>query len=451
MPARIQPGDVVDGFTVEGLLHQGGNGYLYRVAPPPGRDPGFPLLMKVPGVGRGEPTLGVVSFEVEQAILPSLAGTHVPRVVAVSDDPMRPYIVMEHVLGEGLADVVARAPLPAGEVARIGAAMADAVHDIHRQHVMHLDLKPENCMLRADGTVVLLDFGFSRHEHLPDLLAEDQAFAGAGSAAYVSPEQLRGSRSDARSDVFALGVMLYELATGEPPFGEPVTYGGMRDRLWRVPAPPRSLVPAVPPWLQEVILHCTEADAADRSPSAAHVAFDLRNPGEVQVTSRSEWTQAPGLVRQVRSWWRSRHRKAPMPPARTVGPQSPVILIAVDTENPDDPRHAALQRATGALVRMFAEYRLLLVSAIDAAPLGEGSRVEDTASGRQLEHRNRLRAWIAPPSSPRRERRCTWSSPPMRPGRSCRSRAPTTSTSSSWAPRRRGSGRLRGGEASRRT
>jgi nucleotide-binding universal stress UspA family protein len=392
MPTQLRPGDTIDGFTVEDRLHAGGNGYIYRVRAEPARDPGYPLVIKVPGVGRGEPTMGVVSFEIEQSILPKLTGTHVPRVAALGDDPMQPYIVMEQIEGQGLAALVDRAPLPAEEVAAIGAALADALHDIHRQRVVHLDMKPENCMLRGNGEIVLLDFGFAHHLRLPDLLAEEETFA-AGSAAYVSPEQLRGNRSDPRSDVFAMGAILYELATGEPPFGEPRTYGGMRDRLWRLPSPPRAIVPAIPPWLQEVILHCLETDAAKRSPSAAHVAFDLRHPDQVALTRRAEWTADPGLARQVRSWWRARNAS---PAAARAEPGASVILIAVDTEHPEDERHPALQKAAAAQVALYDDYRLLLVSAIRAAPLGEGERLEETASGKHLTHRNRLRAWIAP-------------------------------------------------------
>jgi tRNA A-37 threonylcarbamoyl transferase component Bud32/nucleotide-binding universal stress UspA family protein len=393
MSTLIHPGDTVDGFAIEGCLHAGGNGYIYRVLPPAGRDPGFPLLMKVPGVGRGEPTIGLVSFEVEQLIMARLTGLHVPRVVAIGNDPRRPYLVLEEILGEGLPAVVARAPLAADEVARIGAAIADAVHSVHLQHVVHLDLKPENCILRADGTAVLLDFGFSCHRHLPDLLAEEETFA-AGSAAYVSPEQLRSTRSELRSDVFALGVMLYELATGAQPFGEPATYAGMRDRLWRLPPPPRSIVPAIPQWLQEVILHCLENDADRRTQSAAHVAFDLRHPEQVELTKRAEWAAPAGFGRQLRSWWRASRRVAAANPAANGA--SAVILVAVDTEHPDDARHPALQRATRAMVANLPEFRLMFVSAIRAAPLGEGPRLEDTASGKHLEHRNRLRAWADP-------------------------------------------------------
>ena len=129
---------------------------------------------------------------------------------------------------------------------------------------------------------MLLDFGFARHARYPDLLAEERQFAAASSA-YVSPEQLQGDRSDPRSDLFALGVILYELAIGKQPFGEPQTYTGMRDRLWRSPAPPRAANPSVPPWLQEVILRCLEPAAATRYQSAAHIAFDFRHPQQVAL------------------------------------------------------------------------------------------------------------------------------------------------------------------------
>jgi nucleotide-binding universal stress UspA family protein/predicted Ser/Thr protein kinase len=395
MSTQIRPGETIDGFVVEDCLHKGGNGYVYRVRPPPGRDPGFPLLMKVPGVGPGEPTLGVVSFEIEQTILPQLTGSHVPRVAAVGDDAMHPYLVMEEIVGEGLAAVVERAPLSTAELAHIGAALADAVQSVHRQQVIHLDIKPENFIVRADGEAVLIDFGFARHARYPDLLAEAKSFA-AGSAAYVSPEQLQGNRSDSRSDVFSLGALLYELAVGEPPFGEPATFAGMQDRLWRLPSPPRSLVPDLPPWMQEIILHCLETHAEQRYPTAAHVAFDLRHPDQVHLTRRADWTAGAGVGRQVRNWWRSLGKPTPPAVPLAVTSHAPVILVAVDTEHQDDERHPALRRATRALIAMNAEFRLMFVSAIEAAPLGEGERLEDTASGKHLEHRNRLRMWVAP-------------------------------------------------------
>ena len=101
----------------------------------------------------------------------------------------------------------------------------DRQHDRQPQDAVHLDLKPDNVIIKADGDVVLIDFGLAYHAHFPDLLAEEHRFA-AGSAPYISPEQVLGTRSDPRSDIFALGAMLYEMTTGELPFGVPSTMAG---------------------------------------------------------------------------------------------------------------------------------------------------------------------------------------------------------------------------------
>ena len=386
------PGSVIDGYAIEGLMHAGGNGYLYAVRPPQDADPGFTLVMKVPGVGPGQPTLGLVAFETEQAILRVLSGPFVPRYVAAGDVAHVPYVVMERIEGSGLADVVARAPLPFDEVARIGATMADALQSVHAQDVVHLDVKPENFLLRPGGEAVLVDFGFARHARYPDLLAEERHFA-AGSAAYVSPEQLGGERADPRSDLFALGALIYEMTIGEPPFGEPQTWAGMRDRLWREPVPPRALRADTPPWLQEVILHLLEVDATRRYATAAHVAFDLRHPEQVALGTRAARLRAPGFGAQVGRWWRASRRGVPARPGRGV---APVILVAVDTAHPDDERLPEIRTATRRLIAASEDYRLMCVSVIGAAPLGEGETLADTASGRHLEHSVRLRHWAEP-------------------------------------------------------
>jgi serine/threonine protein kinase len=392
MRERIEPGAVVDGFRVGERIHKGGTGSVYRVEAPAGRDPGFPIVFKAPLLGSGESGIGIDSFEMEAMILPTLTGAHVPRFVQAGDVTATPYIVMEWIDGESLAAVAERAPLPADDVARLGAALADAVASVHAQDVIHHDVKPENVILRPDGTAVLLDFGFARHARYPDLLAEEQQFA-AGSAAYVSPEQLQDDRSDPRSDLFALGVVLYRLATGALPFGEPVTLAGMRDRLWREPVPPRALEPDVPPWLQEVILRSLEQRAADRYQTAAHVALDLRHPEQVERSARSERLRAPGFLRHVGRWWRGRHRA----PQRIAVPSGPaVIMVAVDTEHPDDERHSPLLWTTGQIVSLNAEFRLMCVSIIRAAAIGDGSREIESGAGKLLEHKARLRHWVEP-------------------------------------------------------
>ena len=392
MRANVGVGTDIDGFHVDAPLHAGGNGFVYRASVTTAHDPGFPLVMKVAAIGPGQPPLALVAYETELAILRLLTGPYVPRFVAAGDLARTPYLVMEFIPGTSLARDIERAPLPDEEVARIGAALADAVHSVHLQDVQHLDLKPENFILRPSGEAVLVDFGYARHAGYPDLLAEERHFA-AGSCAYVSPEQLNGHRGDPRSDLFALGVLLYELRTGEPPFGTPATYAGMRDRLWRAPVPLRALRADVAPWLQEIVLHLLEVDPARRYDNAAHVAFDLRHPEQVALTGHGMRTRPIGLAGQAARWWRA--ARAPAPAVRPRVP-APVIMVGVDTEHPDDDRLSALQSATRQLIAGSRDYRLMCIAVIHAAPLGEGSAPDETASGRHLEHAVRLRHWADP-------------------------------------------------------
>jgi nucleotide-binding universal stress UspA family protein len=396
MREQLHPGGIIDGYRLGDCIHKGGTGVIYRATAPAQLDPGFPIVLKVPLLGRGESAIGIIGLEMEQLILAKLSGPHVPRFVSAGDVRASPYVVMEWIDGESLAEVFTRAPLPPEDVARIGAALADAIHSIHLQHVIHFDIKPENFLLRPTGEAVLLDFGFAQHARYPDLLAEEKEFA-AGSAPYVSPEQLQHDRSDPRSDLFALGVLLYELATGEQPFGEPETVAGMRDRLWRRPTPPRALNPDVPPWLQEIVLRCLEPAAGARYQSAAHIAFDLRHPDQVALSPRARATQGLGVVAQARRWWRARRQAGALAlRARPASRRVPVIMVAIDTEHPEDERHPALQDATRQLVSLYPELRLMCISVVKAAPLGEGPDDLDTTTGRHLEHKMRLRHWVKP-------------------------------------------------------
>ena len=113
MPEPLVPGQEIDGFRIGECVHVGGTGFIYRVSAPRGADPGFPIVMKAPAIGRAQPTISIVSFEMEQMILPTLTGAHVPRFVAESALTETPYLVMEWIDGESLSRVSARAPFAA--------------------------------------------------------------------------------------------------------------------------------------------------------------------------------------------------------------------------------------------------------------------------------------------------------------------------------------------------
>lgn len=390
---RLAPGAVVDGFVVEARVHAGAMAELYRVRYESGRaDPGFPMVMKVPRMGGGEGAENLVGFEVEQQMLQVLEGPHVPRFVAAGDLARLPFLVMEYITGRTLQSLLdgaqERRTRPSPEdIACWGRAVALAVHSLHQQNAVHQDLKPANVLLCDDGRAVLIDFGLSWHAHYPDLLAAELRPA-IGSPAWMAPEQVVGVRGDPRSDLFAIGAMLYELATGELPFGAPATQGGLRQRLWMDPPPPRALRPDCPPWLQEVILQCLEPEAANRPPSAAHLAFDLGHPEQVQVGQRGQRTRRTPFSAQLRRWIRAagmQYQPSPLPSER-VG-EVPIVMAAVPHHDTTDAGLYALREAVRRSLGIRPGARLACVTVIPSP----GIQQDEAALHRH--HAEQLRQW----------------------------------------------------------
>src|SRR5260221_2500152 len=280
----IAEGVQLDGFTVGECVHRGGMATLWTVT-----HPGItvPLLMKVPRVSEGEDPAAIVSFEMEQMILPRLSGPHVPACFGTGDFARQAYVVMERIPGKTLYSRLGELPLAYEEASAIVGKIALALADLHRQNVIHHDIKPSSIMFRRSGECVLIDFGLSHHNLLPDLLQEEFRLP-YGTAPYMAPERLLGVRDDPRSDLFSLGVLLYFFTTDVRPFGESETLGGMRRRLWRDPYPLRQLNPDYPPWLQEIVLRCLEIEPVWRHPTASQLAFDLAHPDQVKLTARPE-------------------------------------------------------------------------------------------------------------------------------------------------------------------
>jgi nucleotide-binding universal stress UspA family protein len=291
--------------------------------------------------------------------------------------------------------IAAGAIPPADQVVDIIAQVADGLHFAHQQDIVHRDVKPSNIMvLKNNALAKITDFGIAR---LPNSAVKTMTGLILGSPRYMSPEQVIGKAIDSRSDIFSLGVVLYEMATGELPFGVPETMAGLSDRLWRDPAPPRSLEAAISPWLQEIILRCLEPRAEDRYQSAAHVAFDLRTPEQVALTARAARSGRATILAQARRWWRVRREQSQLAPAPTAqAPAAPVILVAVDTMHPEDARQPVLRRAALQMLALSAEFRLICVSVVRAGPVSAGENGAAGASGIHLEHLVRLRHWVEP-------------------------------------------------------
>ncbi|MDP1833014.1 MAG: bifunctional serine/threonine-protein kinase/universal stress protein [Geothrix sp.] len=389
----IATGDILDGFVIGERIHRGGMATIWAATHP---DAGFPLLMKVPVLSEGVDPAAIVGFEMEQMILPRLSGPHVPRYVAHGDFGTQPYLVMERIPGPSLLPALTRLPLPSGEVAALGARIASALDDLHRQHVVHLDVKPSNLLMRPTGESVLIDFGLSHHDELPDLMGEEFRLP-YGTAPYMAPEQVLGHRRDPRSDQFALGVLMYFFLTGRRPFGDPQRLSGLKRRLWRDPVPPRRLRPDCPPWLQEIILRCLEVHPAWRYPTAAHLALALQHPAQVNLTARSEKLRQDPFTTVLRRRFADQEFAIPRAktPTRHDG-DAPILAVAIDLS----PEAAPIADTLRTMVaRMFITLPGARVACLNVLKQGRITLDQTLdAQGRNIHHQRlvELRNWAIP-------------------------------------------------------
>jgi len=389
----IAPGVELDGFTVGECVHRGGMATLWTVT-----NPGItvPLLMKIPRISEGEDPAAIVSFEMEQMILPRSAGLHVPGCFGTGDFDRQPYVVMERIAGKTLLSRLDELPIPYEEARAIGGKIAAALADLHRQNVIHHDIKPSSIMFRPSGECVLIDFGLSHHNQLPDLLQEEFRLP-YGTAPYMAPERLLGMRDDPRSDLFSLGVLLYFFTTGVRPFGESETLRGMRRRLWRDPHPPRKLKADYPPWLQEIVLRCLEIEPVWRHPTASQLAFDLAHPEQVKLTARSERLRRDPLS----TVWRRRfNRGLTLPkPKSDVAAQlasGPIVAVALDIEEGSGTLNESLRRAVAQLLATLPSARLACLNVLKLGRITIDRTLDEQGNNKHIDRLVALRHWAQP-------------------------------------------------------
>jgi serine/threonine protein kinase len=390
----IQKGATIDGFLVGELLHKGGMAALRAVTRP---DILMPILMKIPTMLEGDDAAAIVGFEMEQMILPRLSGIHVPKFVAAGDFSVHPYIVMERIAGETLLRRLDDLPLPYAEVAAIGARVAIALDDLHRQHVVHLDVKPSNIVMREDtGDAALVDFGLAHHDQLPDLMGEEFRLP-YGTAPYMAPEQILGDRRDARSDLFALGVLLYFFSTGVRPFGDPKGKRRLHRRLWRDPVPPRKRRADFPPWLQEIVLRCLEVDPAQRYPTAAQLAFDLSHPEETKLTGRSERLKQDPWSAVIRRRFHPDYAPAvSRPTVLAQVSKAPIVALAVDLAEGSEPLHEALRVTVRHILETVPDARFACLNVLKQHRIALDRTLDEEGRSKHLKRLVELKHWAQP-------------------------------------------------------
>ena len=388
MEYGVKVGDVIDGFVIEQELHVGGMAIAYTASHP---NIDKPLIFKIPKIREGEDATIIVGFEMEMMILPRLAGPHVPRVYGVGDFARTPYIAMERIPGETLFARIEHAPLPPEEVLEIARSVVTALADLHRQNVIHHDIKPSNIMTRPTSESVFIDFGLSRHNALPDLL-EAEFHLPMGTAPYISPEQVRQIRDEPRSDIFSFGVLMYHLATGERPFGVPRSQQALRTRIWRDPVPPRKLQPAIPPFMQEIILRCLEPDPSRRFPSVGRLAFNLHNPDAVRLTARAEKSARDGVPAVFRRWVKSRalppveHHALPVT-------ATGLIMVAVDLSEGFEYLAEALRLQTKRLTLSMTDVRVACINVIRLSGVFQTASFDEEGRNVHVQRLVELKNW----------------------------------------------------------
>ena len=286
--SSLHPGDQLDYYRIDSLVARSGMASIYR-----GTDTrtGRSVAIKIPHPEMEADPILFDRFQRESDIGMKL--DH-PGVVKVLNDEKRSgrYMVLEWVDGKLLRQILnEQKRLPQDRAIKIMIGICDALDYIHKQGVVHRDLKPENIMVDAEDRIKLIDFGIAMKED-----ARRLTYAGPspllGTPDYISPEQVKGQRGDQRSDIYALGAMLYEMLTGEPPFSGPNPLAVMNERVLNDPQPARKMRTEISPELQEILYRAMERDPRHRYATANEMAWELEHQDQVGV---EEGARRPNL------------------------------------------------------------------------------------------------------------------------------------------------------------
>src|SRR5947209_3451265 len=281
-------------YTILEKIGAGGMGHVYRA-----RDMRLErdVAVKVLPPGSLPDPAARKRFRQEALALSKLNHPNIATVHDFDTQSDVDFIVMELITGQTLGQIIGSVGLPEKQIANFGVQLSEGLFAAHEQGILHRDLKPSNVLVTADGRAKICDFGLAKLlEPLGDSDSTDSHLhSAAGTLTYMAPEQLLGEKLDARTDVYALGELLYEMATGVRPFKDTQTTR-LTDAILHQPAiSPRTLNPKISSGLEFIVAKCLEKDRANRYQSAAEVAVDLR-----RLASSS--TFVPTVSKRATAW-----------------------------------------------------------------------------------------------------------------------------------------------------
>ena len=303
-------GETLDHYRIDRTVARSGMSTLYQATD---LGNGRTVALKLPHAEMEADPILLERFRREQEIGQEL--DH-PGVVKTYDGEQRSrlYMVMEWVEGRLLRSILTEnSRLPIDRAVKIILGICDALDYMHKHGVVHRDLKPENIMVDAEDRIKIMDFGIAMREDARRLTFANLS-PTLGTPDYISPEQVKGQRGDQRSDIYSLGILFYEMLTGEVPFSGPNPLAVMNERVLHDPKPARKLNPQISAELQEVLCRALERDPR-RYSTAAEMIWDIEHPEQLGL----EESQRRPALRGARS----------LPSARVLALYAGLALIPV--------------------------------------------------------------------------------------------------------------------------
>src|SRR5271156_5339417 len=294
---EVSVGENLDQYKLTEVIARSGMASIFKAID---QIDGKTVAIKVPYMQFESDVVFYGRFQREEEVGRRLDHPGIVKVLAPRKKS-RMYIAMEYIEGESLRSIMrTEGGLPAEQALGLARQLAETLVYMHSEGVVHRDLKPENVLVTADGQTKVMDFGIALDESARRLTWSGLS-STIGTPDYMAPEQVSGRRGDVRTDIYALGTILYEMLTGHLPYSGPNVYNVMRSKTAEDPQPPTAFKHDLDPRLEEIVLHAIERNPRDRYASAAEMLEDLRDPSKVVPKGRAKHLHPRSLkIQRVR-------------------------------------------------------------------------------------------------------------------------------------------------------